>query len=231
MNSDEIFSQVLIADSSILEAVKSKELITAAKAIGKIIGKVNSALKKENFDLNKTLSIEGRYLEAKLNVSKDELSIPSFKAGLQRVTEAKSCLEQTETVSKYYTLACGITLNQYDALGLPKDSFRKYIQSQITSISNDNRADLLPFQKELNTSRIELLRKTDAVYKKRQIDLMIAIAVNKPESAPAKNFINKLSSGQVTKTKQQILDHLDKSRKEIESQKNYKGLQKNSMNR
>ena len=60
---------------------------------------------------------------------------------------------------------------------------------------------------------------------------MIAIAVNKPESPAAKNFINKLSSGQITKTKQQILNHLEKSRKEIESQKNYKSLQKDLMER
>ena len=87
-----------------------------------------------------------------------------------------------------------------DSLGLPKDAFRQYTQTQI---------------KEINKARVELIKKSEAEYIKRQISLMISIAENKPESAPANNFVTKLTSGRLTSAKKQILEQLSQAGMEI----------------
>jgi hypothetical protein len=216
MNSQESLAHnVRVIESCIAEFTKTKDYAEIEKVTRKLIEKINENLKREPLDLKKALDFEYSYLQAKLKQEKDPLTRHAIESGLYRVLEAKYCLETADNASSYYCASCFYTFKMLDALGLPKDAFRQYTQTQIKEINNFNKLELLPFQKEINRARVELIKKSEAEYIKRQISLMISIAENKPESAPAKNFVTKLTSGRLTSAKKQILEQLSQAGMEI----------------
>lgn len=134
---------------------------------------------REEKNIDSILRTEKFYLTIGKEVATSKNEISSLNEGLRRVGEAEQSLDAVRNKKTYSVRLQTSSLKELDKEGLPRDSFRQFVNSQITSIRNQERAPLSKGEKAVLEARISNLRAANEIYKGLQ-----RMALSKP--IPAK---------------------------------------------
>lgn len=182
-------ANIHLTKDNVIDAIVESHLRKSAVAEGKafqksedvhfeLASKINKLRNEKN--INDIVTVEKLYLihAQKSANSKGERS--SLNEGLRRIGEAEQSLLAVQNKDTYRVRLQTASLKELDKEGLPRDSFRQFINSQITSIRNQERSPLSKAEKAVLEARISNLRAANEIYKGMQRD-----ALSKP--GPSKN--------------------------------------------
>lgn len=199
---------------SIVESHLRKSAVAEGKAFQKsedvhyeLASKLNQLRNEKN--INDIVTVEKLYLmhAQKSANSKGERS--SLNEGLRRIGEAEQSLAAVQNKDTYRVRLQTASLKELDKEGLPRDSFRQFINSQITSIRNQERSPLSKAEKAVLEARISNLRAANEIYKGMQRE-----ALSKPEPSKEQDTDNDFKTA-LQKAAQKAFPDNEEARKQF----------------
>lgn len=171
-----------------------------AKALAKL---------REEKNIDSILRTEKFYIIKGKEVATSKNEISSLNEGMRRVGEAEQSLTAVRNKETYSVRLQTASLKELDKEGLPRDSFRQFVNSQITSIRNQERSPLSQGEKTVLEARISNLRAANEIYKGLQ-----RMALSKPTPSKEQNRDNDFNMA-IQKAAQNAFPDNEKAQKQF----------------